>query len=110
MGPNFLRTRIFADATSRSERSEKQTCYGRWRSDWHDAIHRSMKDGLENHLPIFKREARSTWSMSKDVQHYRSKVAQGNADDQMFLHRFSRLAEQELTTLRTQNLRKWEAK
>lgn len=64
MSVSFLRTRIFADTTSRSKRSEKQTCYGLWRAHWHDSIHRSMEGNLENHLR--ERDANNIVSMDKD--------------------------------------------
>lgn len=68
MSVSFLRTRIFTDTTSRSKRSDEQTCCDRWRAREHDSIHRPMEGDLENRLPVRERErdANNIVSMDKD--------------------------------------------
>jgi hypothetical protein len=66
MPVSFLRTRIFTDTTSRSKRSDKQTCCDRWRAREHDSIHRPMEGDLENRLPVRERDANNIVSMDKD--------------------------------------------
>ena len=74
MSNSFRKTPIFGNASSPSEKGDKQTWHSRARAVERDKLRLSGKRDYEEHITSIELDVSNNWSMAKDGKHYWAKA------------------------------------
>lgn len=108
MSRSRRKTPIIGNTTCRSERQDKKTWHGRWRTRERNALSSASPEALDSHLPLLENEVGNVWSMGKDGHSYRP-ISRQVAMAERIANRQGRTP-QERSSLKNRLLRKWMSK